>query len=170
VSWIDGTEKFGSAMQHVWTNVANTIANSLLKTGEQMIANAVLQKSILDGTKVSDAAAAARHTFASVAAIPIIGWALAPEAAAAAFAAVMAFERGGITPAGGPTLAMLHPKEMVLDQTLTRHVMESAGNGGGSSTAIHAHFYGAQPKSGADMSESDLVALIKRAQRRGALP
>ena len=66
------------------------------------------------------AAEAAANTYASVSAIPYVGWVLAPAAAAAAFAAVLAF--GGKVPsaAGGmwsvpsDMLAMVHKQESIL--------------------------------------------------------
>lgn len=131
MSWVNGTETFGRAMQHVWTSLADTVISSLMKAGEQMIANVALQKSLLDGTKITDASAAARHTYASVSAIPFIGPFLAPEAAAVAFAAVMAFEKGGIVPR--TDIAQLHKGEMVLPAHISQSVqkMAESGQGGG---------------------------------------
>ena len=68
-----------------------------------------LHKSIADAQNLDDAKAAARGAFKWVMeTIPFpLDLVLAPAAAAAAFAGVMAFEQGGIVPGGG--LAMLHP-------------------------------------------------------------
>jgi hypothetical protein len=134
MQWVNGTERFGQAMEHVWTSLADTVILSLVKAGEQMIVNVALQKSLLESTKVSDASAAARHTYTSVSAIPIIGPFLAPEAAAVAFAAVMAFEKGGIVPR--TDIAQVHKGEMVLPANISQSVqrMAESGQGGGGHT------------------------------------
>jgi hypothetical protein len=137
IQWIGGTESFGRAMQKVWTNLAETVISSLLKAGEEMIENAMLQKSIQESTKLSDAAATARHTYASASAIPLVGWVIAPVAAAAAFAAVMAFEKGGIVPAA------VHEGEMILPAHISHFVQMAAANAGGSGGAggnVHLHY------------------------------
>jgi hypothetical protein len=74
----------------------------------------------------ADAAKAASSTYAAVAAIPLVGPFLAPEAAAAAFAAVMAFEgmasaEGGYDiPYGINPITQLHQNEMVLPATVAQ--------------------------------------------------
>jgi hypothetical protein len=131
IQWMNGSETFGRAMQHVWTGVADTVISSLLKTGEQMIANAALGVAIDDETKLSKAGVAAASTYATVSGIPIIGPFLAPEAAAVAFAAVLAFEKGGLVPS--TQMAMLHKNEMVLPAHISQSVqkMADSGNAGG---------------------------------------
>lgn len=89
------------------------------------------------------AAEAAANTYASVSAIPYVGWVLAPAAAAAAFAAVLAF--GGKVPsaAGGmwtvpsDMLAMVHKQESILPAGIAQPMRDffsgggAAGQGGG---------------------------------------
>jgi hypothetical protein len=109
-----------------------------------MLENAV--KSIMVGkmTQIPDAASAARAAYvAGVQAggpmAPITGALYAAEA----FAAVMAFEGGGIVPGigrGDIVPAMLTPGESVLPRTLTEGLMSAArsGNfGGGNVTHVH---------------------------------
>jgi hypothetical protein len=138
VSWMNGQETFGRAMQKVWTQFADTVVSSLLKAGFQMIANAAQQNALLDSTKMHQAASAARSTWAAVSAIPIIGPFLAPEAAAAAFAGVMAFESGGMVPGYGPTPAIVHGGEMILNADQQR----ALGAGGGDTFHYHQHIAG----------------------------
>jgi hypothetical protein len=101
--------------------------------------------------------------------------ATAPGVMAAAVSATMsnlgllAFERGGIMPSAG--LAMLHPKEMILDPILSQHVMQTAGGGGGAGGnahfTVHNHFAGTPSKQDVAALEDQMVAVLKRAARRG---
>jgi hypothetical protein len=159
VSWMNGQETFGRAMQKVWTQFADTVVSSLLKAGFQMVANIALQKSLTDSTKVSDAEAAARHTWTAVSAIPIIGPFLAPEAAAAAFAGVMAFESGGMVPGYGPTPAIVHGGEMILNQDQQRAL------GGGSQTFNFNHHGGGSAEQ-VRTSSREFFKMAKREMRR----
>lgn len=92
------------------------VVGSLEHVAAQMLANALTQKAISEGTKLDDAKTAAANVYAQVSGIPVIGWILAPVAAAAAFAAVLAFEKGGIVPgrAGEAVPILAHANEMVL--------------------------------------------------------
>jgi hypothetical protein len=95
------------------------------------------------GTSAGKAAAA---VYADVAAIPYIGWLLAPPAAAAAFVAVEAFG-GGIAsasggfdiPAGVNPMTQLHQREMVLPADLADRVRGMTDNGGGGGGDVHFH-------------------------------
>jgi hypothetical protein len=150
VSWVNGQETFGRAMSRVWTQAVDTLISQLIRAGVQMIANIALQKSLLDSTKLSDAAAAARHTWTAVAAIPYVGPFLAPEAAAAAFAGVMAFERGGMVPGSGPVPIIAHGGERVLNAAETRDY------NGGSGNTVHVH-YNPTVNGGATASSKDML-------------
>jgi hypothetical protein len=163
VAWMDHQRTFGRAAQEVWTKFADTVVSSLIHVGVQMITNAALGKALTDSTKLSDAAAAARHTWAAVSAIPMVGPFLAPEAAAAAFAGVMAFEKGGMVPGRGPVPAIVHGGEQILTPAQQRE-----RNGAGHTFVQHFHvnaggddFSGKLAKSGKDM-----VKLVKRELRK----
>ena len=159
VSWMNGQETFGRAMQRVWTQFADTVVSSLLKAGFQMVANAALQKSLTDSTKITDAEAAARHTWTAVSAIPIIGPFLAPEAAAAAFAGVMAFESGGMVPGYGPQPAIVHGGEMILNQSQQRAL-------GGGSTTFNFNHSGSGTSDQIRTSSREFFRMAKREMRR----
>lgn len=140
LQWIDGNERAGQAFQRVWANAANSFISAMIKTGEQMLVNAIKQEAILSGTQVKAAASAASNTYASVSAIPMIGWLLAPPAAAAAFAAVLAFEEGGMVPRTG--LVMAHEGEGILPRNLTTMLQTAANDGtgaGGGGGDFHMH-------------------------------
>ena len=98
--------------------------------------------------KAWEAAAAA---FASIAAIPVVGPALAPLAAAGALAAVigigshLASAEGGWDRVPSDQVALIHKNEMVLPAPLAESVRNMAsGGGGGGGQAIHIHAMDAQ--------------------------
>jgi hypothetical protein len=95
------------------------------------------------------AAEAAAHTYANVSAIPYVGWVLAPAAAAAAFAAVLAFggklpvgsHAGGLWNVPSDTMAFIHKQETILPAHIAqpmRDFFTGGGSmaGGGDSYAI----------------------------------
>ena len=69
---------------------------NLAKQAIAWIAHAATQDALDQKQKLKDAAAAARGAYKAIVGIPIVGPILAPVAAAAAFAAVEAFEAGGV--------------------------------------------------------------------------
>jgi hypothetical protein len=82
------------------------------------------------------AATAAANTYSSVSAIPYVGWILAPPAAAAAFAAVMAFggkmpsAAGGMWSVPSDTLAMIHKQESILPANIAQPMRDFFTSGG----------------------------------------
>jgi hypothetical protein len=167
ISWMNGSERFGRAMQHVWTGVVDTMASALLKMAEKMIVNVALQKGLMDGTKYSAAAKAARDTYASTTAIPIVGPFLAPEAAAVAFAAVMAFEHGGIVPR--TDIAQVHKGEMVLPANISQSVQRAADQGtmggGGHTFNYSPTIHGSSEAATKDMLENHGKMFVNYALR-----
>jgi hypothetical protein len=127
VSWMNRQQTFGRAMQQVWMSIADTAVESLLKVGEQMLANLITKEAIDSGTRLSDARTAAANTWSSVSGIPLIGPFIAPAAAAAAFAAVLAFEQGGIVPS--TQMALVHKNEMVLPANISQSLQRGGGAG-----------------------------------------
>ena len=125
-----------------------SFAKMVTSLGDQvvsgMIQNAIKSMMTDDMTKEKDAAAAARKAFNIGMGMGPAGIVLGPVFGAAAFAAVMAFEGGGIVPGvgrGDTVPAMLTPGEGVVP----KGVMEGLSNmskfggmqGGGSSTVVH---------------------------------
>jgi hypothetical protein len=167
--WITGQEKFGQAAGKVWTSLVDSALQALLKMAEQMIEEAIMPL---------------------VAAIPIVGPFLAAGIGIGGAAAgggssggggggggddlgdVLGFAGGGITGATGG-LALLHPREMVLPSHISERVQQmassapsSGGRGGGA--PLHVHFHGEQSKSDMAKQQSDLVAMVRLARRRGS--
>jgi hypothetical protein len=129
--------------------IAKTTARSIIEGGNMAKAFADLGKSMssaaLDSViqmetvegrkKLIKAKGAASSAYTSVfenMAIPYpINQILAPIAAGAAFAGVMAFEQGGMIPGTGPVPIVGHGGESVVTKALTDRVEASEGRGGG---------------------------------------
>jgi hypothetical protein len=111
-----GTRAIGQAFGQMELQVIR----SLMNVAAQMVVNALLHKSINADTRLDDAKTAAANTWESVSQIPVVGWILAPIAAAAAFAGVLALAEGGpVSGPGGPredrVPAMLSAGEYVMN-------------------------------------------------------
>lgn len=98
------------ATQTTATDVAQTSQTGAVTVakGEQLAVTAssttagvAIQEAGDDESRLSAAKTAAANTYKSVSAIPVIGWILAPVAAAAAFAATLAFVGGGMVEGAG---------------------------------------------------------------------
>jgi hypothetical protein len=169
------TENFHQAMKKTFDSLAldvingavNQILSSWLKSIASQIASSEEGAAILKALHLenlvaakaasttqstiqitNDAAVAGAGAFASTAAIPYVGPALAPAAAAEAEASVLAllgqvaaYEQGGIV--GGDELALLHQNEMVLPPPISQGFQEmiagGGGTGGNNTYHIHAH-------------------------------
>jgi hypothetical protein len=155
------------------------IVGSLEKTAAQMIANALTGEAIDKKTQLSAAKTAAGNTWKWVSDIPYVGWILAPIAAAAAFAGVLAFEQGGLVPGteGQAVPIMAHAKEMVLPAEISTGLQHAiaTGEGGGLRSGggdnyfhdeYHLHHTGPDARS---VLERELVPMIQNARRRGSL-
>jgi hypothetical protein len=111
---------------------ARTAANTAAAKTSGTADSAAASQSIL-----KNAASAAAAVYNDVAQIPYVGWVLAPVAAAAAFAAVMAFDTLIPSAAGGMVvgqdgLIMAHAQEMVLPASISTGLQGMiAGNAGG---------------------------------------
>ena len=121
-------------------------AEAIERVGQQMLQQTIAH--ILEGLMVEKTANAVSRldhakTWASgagsaVAGIPFIGPILAPIAAAAGFAAAMAFANGGLVPgtgSGDTVPSMLQPGETVVSRALTEQVRNNTTN----NRATHVH-------------------------------
>ena len=144
-----GTKTFGQA----WASMVDGMAEKFLQGLERQLtaffAHKLVELAIHSTTEASKDAiseagharesirtaySAAKHAFDATADIPIVGPALAPIAAAGAFAAVTAFgsAEGGQYLVPAPQLTMLHPQEMVLPAAIAsrmRDVVEGRSTG-----------------------------------------
>ncbi len=178
------SESFGQAMRSLFTSVLDAIINKLGSMVATWIENMILAK-VTNQTSaasqiVSNAAVAATAAMASVAAIPFVGWAMAPEVGASTFAEAMAFESvasaaGGFDiPAGVNPVTQLHEREMVLPANLADAVrgMTGGGQGGGSGGTYHMNFPSMDPRSASQFFRTPggrkaLTEGIASAYRRG---
>ena len=118
-----------------------SFAKAFIGLGEQVVAATIrdmlMQKATGDSEQLDDAKVAASNTYKQVSNWPIVGPALAPIAAAGAFAGVMAFAEGGIVPGYrdyDSVPAMLTPGEAVLPKGLTDKLTKSSSGG-----EVHNH-------------------------------
>ncbi len=120
-------------------SIGNQVISGMLRT-------ALMSAMTLDADKEKQAASAARKFFNAGASMPFpLNIVMAPVLAAGAFAAVMAFEQGGIVPGvgrGDIVPAMLTPGEAVLPKEMTEGLQRAARGGGfeqGPATHVHQH-------------------------------
>lgn len=133
-----------SIMGHqTWSRMVLSIGDEVVSG---MMQNAIKSAMMDDFDRERDAAKAARKLFLAGAQLPFpANIVAAPVLAAGAFAAVMAYEQGGIVPGvgrGDIVPAMLTPGEAVLPKSLTEHLTNAArsgGTGGGNHYTIHVH-------------------------------
>ena len=136
LSFIDGAEK--SLTSWAASELGKLAATANSQAGIEAInAQGKAVQAATDIQQIENAAAvAAAKAYSAVAGIPYIGPFLAPAAAAAAFAGVMAFDV--ISAAGGAgniesdgTLGILHANEMVLPASIATPLRANLANAGG---------------------------------------
>lgn len=135
---VTGTERFSTAFGRMVDGMLAKFIEAMLQMVEQWIETHVLmlavKKSAQQEEVLSDAKAAAAAAWKAVAGIPIIGPALAPIAAATAFAGVEALSaEGGMVVPADNTLSLLHANEMVLPANISAGLSNLIGSGGGGS-------------------------------------
>jgi hypothetical protein len=195
MSWVKGTQTFKQAFAGMGANMLSSWVGTLVQMGvkwaERQALNLALHEATNLGIISSDTAAAlvgkgvtvatglseitaaagiaAANAFASTAAIPFVGLALAPAAAATALGSVMSFaplvsaESGADLP-NYNTIGMLHPREMVLPAGIADNIRSMSGNGGGSSMSIHGGV-NVYPPSGQNVTPGMIVSALRDAQR-----
>lgn len=188
---ITHSQTFGQAISKLGKSLevdfATHLANMLLKWIEFQFAQIAFQstaaaagvaiaKTSAAAQQLAAAKVAASNTYAAVSAIPIIGPILAPPAAAVAFAAVLAFEKGGLVP--DDQMAFLHKNEMVLPAPISKGVQNMISNGGGNggsnggssgngSGGDHFHYHSSEGESDASIRRnSKLFAKHIQNERR----
>lgn len=150
-------KSFGSTMLSVVQSIGQEILQTLIGAALGALQKAISQqvaawlglKAVSSAMNVaevgSEAAVGGAAAFASTAAIPIIGPALAPAAGAAAYAAILgtfgplaAFEKGGLVPE--TMLALVHKGEWVTPAAqVAQGITGPRGNGGGVNVVNHFH-------------------------------
>jgi hypothetical protein len=134
------------------------------------------QKTTSAANIASSAAEGGAAAYASAAAIPVIGWSIAPAVAADAYSNILGFEALNAFAAGGivpdDSLAFVHRNEMVLPASLSSGLSEMIASDAQSGGNIHVNFSVAATDSksfeGRLQEHADtLVRVIKRAWRHG---
>jgi hypothetical protein len=176
VQWINGSERFGQMVQRSWTSLADSAISNMLKMAENDLRRNIEARIQAEMTATSQAAAssqgaaivqasalkqqfalaksAAAGAYNAMVNIPIIGPELGAVAAATTFAAIMAFEKGGIVPKDD--IAMLHKNELVLPANIATHVMQTAGGEGGGQSG-HTFNYNPTIHGSSDASVKDML-------------
>ncbi len=139
-SFLKGTLSIKGLLQGMVSAVLDAITGMVAKIIAQWIAMKIQQLIISKTSGASEVAVnasiAATAAMASVAAIPVYGWAMAPGVGASTYATAMAYEAtaaGGYDiPANVNPITQLHAKEMVLPAHLAETVRGMAGKGGAS--------------------------------------
>lgn len=108
------------------------------------------QKTIGITSVMSNASIAATAAMASVAAIPLVGWAMAPGVGASTYGLAMGFlpsaEGGWDIPAGATGLMRYHEREMMLPAKHADTIRELGENGGVGGRGLSLYVNSASPK------------------------
>jgi hypothetical protein len=185
VSMINGQESFKRAAQKMWTSVADNAIENILKIGEKQVEQKLIsivmtnEQKAVETTAAAEGAAAtqaamfkeqfaaakagAAKAYQAMAGIPIIGPELGAIAGAATFAAIMAFEKGGIMPS--TDVALLHPNEMVLPAHISESVQRAADNGTMGSGGGHTFNYINHGSGGNDQARTSSRDFFRQAKR-----
>lgn len=118
------------------TATATGNATRLASTQAAATAGGAASAASSKGQVSNDAATAAANVYSSVSAIPLVGWILAPAAAAVAFGAVEAFGSGiasfdvGSYNVPSDQIAQIHQGEMIIPKTFADSLRQGGGIGG----------------------------------------
>jgi hypothetical protein len=141
---LKGTQTLSQGIRSIFKSILDSIVQTLASIAAKWLANSIMEQ-IMSKTSgatqvAANASAAATAAMASVAAIPVTGWAMAPGVGAATFAQAMSFmpsaEGGWDIPRGINPMLQAHSGEMVLPEKQADVIrnMADSGAGGGSST------------------------------------
>lgn len=170
---------FGTTLGQIWDNMLGNFTNMLGRMITQWLLSLVLKEAMSKTFNAKqilmDAKAAAAAAFKAIVGIPFVGPVLAPIAAAAAFAGVMAFSAkdGYDVPAAigpgidgrGGQLGVVHPREMVLPADIAENFRR--GGGGGGDTFVIKTLDARSFKQWARANKGDFVDTVKSAYRDG---
>jgi len=163
---LNGTIKMNNILQSSFQVVYGAMTDMIGKMAIDWLKNAIFGKTVQSETALNNitanAGVAGSAAWASIAAIPIIGPELAPEAAAAAAAGAMSFAPMASFAVGAwdlprDMIAQVHQGETILPRTFAEDFRNNAGSmgGGSSGPAVHYHDYSGK------LSQSDIRRNIK---------
>ena len=146
--FLQGTATIGQTIKGLFTSIASSVASTLAQVAAKNIATMLQQAAVGKTLRMQeiagDANAGAAAAYKAVVGIPYVGPILAPIAAGAAFAGIMAFdsaEGGYDIPAGVNPKTQLHEREMVLPKTIADPLRDSLAFGGTGGGDVHNHFH-----------------------------
>ena len=157
-----------------FVKTASTMAGNTARvtsTAAAAVSSAAVSKAANATTGANDAIMAAKGAYASASQVPVIGWVLAPIAAAAAFTAVEAFgsaEGGWDIPPGVNPLVQAHAEEMVLPARIANPIRDMVDSYTGSDEGSGAAGAGGRAGGGGDvyhihaMDSRDVVRFFKK--------
>jgi hypothetical protein len=174
---IQGTMSWGDAIKNVLTQGLEGIVNFFVKWGEEeaikWATSMVMQKTSALAQATGEAAVYSVNAMASVAAIPIYGWAMAPGVGAEAYAtglsmAGMASAAGGWDRVAGDQVAKVHDNEMILPAWAAegaRRMFGDSSKAGGGATGggageTHVHFHGVTDASWWRANQGHILATL----------
>jgi hypothetical protein len=144
---IEGQETFRKFTQTVFSSLFSSLISMMVKWVaqwiEQQIVGMLASKVTATSQIAANAAIAGSGAMASVAMIPYVGWAMAPEVGAAVYGEALGYTAnvaaaGGYdVPSGINPVAQLHQDEMVLPAHLADAVRDMAGGRGGGGGQTH---------------------------------
>lgn len=144
--FLKGTQTLGSTIKGLFTSITDSIIQAVANMAAKWLATSLMQivesKTSALAIITGLAAQAAAGAFAATAAIPYVGPALAPAAAATAYSETMAFSavavaaQGYDIPSNVNPVVQAHAKEMILppEHAETIRALSRGGGGGGGLT------------------------------------
>ncbi len=172
-----GTMTIGTAMQSLMQTVTGAIIDMVAQSAAKWLMNLVLGETASKASAVSQISAnsgvAGAAATASAAAIPLVGWMIAPEAGVAASAAAMAFmpmasAAGGYDiPAGLNPVVQTHAEEMILPAKHANVIRELADGGGSAGGDVHLHVNAVDGQSVKRLFENNGAALVNVLRKQG---
>jgi hypothetical protein len=159
---------------------AASTTGASVRTGLEVTAattEAVTGRAAALGQISANAAVAASGAYAAIAMIPYVGPALAPAAAATAFAGAESFAGALAVPSfavgawslPGDMIAQLHKGEMIVPAFQAEAMRQGATVGGGGGASLHVTLQAIDTQSGAAFLNAQLPFLAKRLQQHLAL-
>lgn len=178
---LQGTQTWQQALANMFTNIlasfAGMLADMALRWIEMQIMTAIFGKTTSVGIISGHAAEGAAGAYAATAAIPYVGPALAPGAAALAYGNIMAFNAlpsydVGAWEIGKSGVAMVHEGETIMPAKTAQSWRDGAeGTGNNPATGdIHLHLHAIDGKSAKQFlndNKAAIAAALRSAQRDG---
>lgn len=166
---LTGQMTLSQGLKNLWQGVSDAvvgmIAEMFAKWATSKLAEMIIGKTTATSEAAGGAAAYAVAAMQSVAAIPMVGWAMAPGVGAAAYAtgmgyAALASAAGGWDRVPSDQLAQIHKNEMILPAPIAEAARQTFAGGGG---ATEIHFHGVTDGSWWKAQQGNIIKTINEA-------